>query len=117
MEITGARWSMAGAEAVLRLRSLRSSGDFDAYWKHHERMEHERNHQAKYQDGEVPELTPPTGGFSSGQEAPEPASGEVKCIAYTQRSRTQKGISLKLIPNETRQPAGSTPGKLEVVHQ
>ncbi len=29
MEITGARWSLEGAEAVLRLRSLRASGDFD----------------------------------------------------------------------------------------
>jgi hypothetical protein len=29
MEITGARWSLDGAEAVLRLRSLRASGDFE----------------------------------------------------------------------------------------
>ena len=28
MDLTGARWSLAGAEAVLRLRALRSSGDF-----------------------------------------------------------------------------------------
>ena len=27
---TGARWSLDGAEAVLRLRALRASGDFDA---------------------------------------------------------------------------------------
>ncbi len=59
MEITGARWSLVGAEAVLRIRSLRSSGDFDEYWKHHEKMEYERNHQAKYQDGKAPELTSP----------------------------------------------------------
>ncbi len=59
IEITGARWSLAGAEAVLRIRSLRSSGDFDAYWKHHEQMEYERNHQAKYQDGKAPELKSP----------------------------------------------------------
>ncbi len=31
MDITGARWSLAGAEAVLRLRALRASGDFDEY--------------------------------------------------------------------------------------
>ena len=28
----GARWTLNGAEAVLRLRALRASGDFDAYW-------------------------------------------------------------------------------------
>ncbi len=31
MDVTGARWSLAGAEAVLHLRALRSSGDFDEY--------------------------------------------------------------------------------------
>jgi hypothetical protein len=42
--ITGARWGLAGAEAVLKLRALRSSGDWDAYWQFHERREHARNH-------------------------------------------------------------------------
>ena len=32
MNVTGARWRLTGAEAVLRLRALRSSNDFDAYW-------------------------------------------------------------------------------------
>ena len=32
MELTGARWRLVGAEAVLKLRALRASGDFDAYW-------------------------------------------------------------------------------------
>jgi len=36
MDITGARWSLNGAEAVLRLRALRASGDFDAYWPFHD---------------------------------------------------------------------------------
>src|SRR5262249_50315561 len=36
MNLTGARWRLTGAEAVLRLRALRSSNDFDAYWKFHE---------------------------------------------------------------------------------
>ena len=31
MELTGARWRLVGAEAVLKLRALRASGDFDAY--------------------------------------------------------------------------------------
>ena len=39
MEVTGARWSLAGAEAVLRLRALRSSHDFDEYWTFYEAQE------------------------------------------------------------------------------
>jgi hypothetical protein len=48
LDITGARWSVRGAEAILRLRSLRSSGDFDDYWKFHLAAEHERNHASRY---------------------------------------------------------------------
>jgi hypothetical protein len=44
MDVTGARWSMKGAEAILRLRSLRASGDFDQYWIFHEKKEFERNY-------------------------------------------------------------------------
>jgi len=32
MDITGARWRLRSAEAVLRLRALRKSGDFEEYW-------------------------------------------------------------------------------------
>ena len=35
MDRTGAPWSLMGAEAVLRLRALRASGDFDPYWDFH----------------------------------------------------------------------------------
>ncbi len=35
LDITGARWSLDGAESILKLRSLKSSGDFDAYWTFH----------------------------------------------------------------------------------
>ncbi|MDT0470111.1 hypothetical protein RM764_45650, partial [Streptomyces sp. DSM 41699] len=48
LDITGARWGLAGAEAVLKLRALRSNGDFDAYWAWHEKQEFIRNHQARY---------------------------------------------------------------------
>ncbi len=44
MDITGARWDVPGAEALLRLRAIRCSGDWDAYWKFHEREEFSRNH-------------------------------------------------------------------------
>lgn len=46
MDITGARWSLKGAEAVLRLRALCSSGDFEAYWTFHLDQEARRNHAA-----------------------------------------------------------------------
>jgi hypothetical protein len=53
---TGARWSLHGAEAVLRLRSLHTSGDFDAYWAFHENRERQRNHEARYTGG-IPAIT------------------------------------------------------------
>jgi len=53
MDRTGARWSLKGAEAVLRLRALRTSGDFDAYWRFHEEQEYLRNHVALYAGGKV----------------------------------------------------------------
>jgi hypothetical protein len=65
MNLTGARWSLSGAEAVLRLRALRSSNDFDAYWQFHERQEHERNHAAHYADHHVPDVVLPAAVLSS----------------------------------------------------
>lgn len=58
MEITGARWSLEGAEAVLQFRSLRASGDFDQYWEFHLQQEYERNHASQYENGQAP-LPPP----------------------------------------------------------
>lgn len=46
--ITGARWGLKTAEAVLKIRSIRSSGDFDEYWKFHKTQEKQRNHCSKY---------------------------------------------------------------------
>ena len=59
MNLTGARWSLKGAEAVLRLRALRSSGDFDDYWRFHELAEYARNHAARYADHHVPATARP----------------------------------------------------------
>lgn len=56
---TGARWSLTGAEAVLRLRALRASGDFDDYWQFHVAKEHERTHASRYADGAAPNPLPP----------------------------------------------------------
>jgi len=60
MNLTGARWSLTGAEAVLRLRALRASDDFEAYWEFHEQQEYERNHASHYADHHVPETVPST---------------------------------------------------------
>ncbi|MBT2528028.1 hypothetical protein J7E91_22065 [Streptomyces sp. ISL-99] len=54
LDITGARWGLSGAEAVLKLRALRSNGDFDTYWAWHEKQEFTRNHQARYRDTLIP---------------------------------------------------------------
>jgi hypothetical protein len=51
LDVTGARWSLASAEAVLLLRAVIDNGDFPAYWEHHGQLEHERQHTARYQQG------------------------------------------------------------------
>ena len=51
MDITGARWSLKGAEAVLRLRALRACDDFHHYWSFHLAREQARNHLSRYADG------------------------------------------------------------------
>ena len=58
MDITGARWGLEGAEAVLRLRALRASGDFDSYWTFHEVREHARHHATHYAGAPPPTVVP-----------------------------------------------------------
>ena len=47
MERTGARWTLHGAEAVLRLRALWTNGDFEAYWGFPLQREYERHHASR----------------------------------------------------------------------
>lgn len=54
MDLTGARWGLEGAEAVLKLRALRSNGDFESYFKFHLDRERQRVHEARYSDGVIP---------------------------------------------------------------
>ena len=49
MDLTGARWSLTGAEAVLKLRAIKANGDFDAYWHYHLQEEQHHVHTARYQ--------------------------------------------------------------------
>jgi hypothetical protein len=50
MGITGARWGLDGAQAMLWLRAIAASGEADAYWDYHLTQERQRNHQSRYQD-------------------------------------------------------------------
>jgi hypothetical protein len=50
MDITGARWGLPRAEAVLKLRSLSSSGDADEYWDFYKAQCLRRNHTSRYED-------------------------------------------------------------------
>ena len=48
LDISGARWGLAGAEAILKLRALRSNADFDDYWRFHLTQERHRVHETRY---------------------------------------------------------------------
>ena len=50
MGITGARWGLDGAQAILRLRAIAANGDLTAYWTWHIQHERQRNHLSRYQD-------------------------------------------------------------------
>ena len=54
MDITGARWGIDGAEAVLKLRTVRSNGDFDEYFAFHLARERERVHASCYTGNVIP---------------------------------------------------------------
>jgi hypothetical protein len=54
MDLTGARWGLHGAEAILKLRTLHTNGDFATYWTWHLTQERRRVHQSRYLDGAMP---------------------------------------------------------------
>ena len=55
MDITGARWGLAGAEAVLKLRAIKANGDFNQYWHYHLNQERQHVHQARYHNHTIPQ--------------------------------------------------------------
>lgn len=57
MDLTGARWSLDGAEAILKLRALRSNGDLDDYWSFHLAAERQRVHESRYVDNVIPQAS------------------------------------------------------------
>lgn len=62
MEITGARWGLKGADALLKLRSVKISGDFPSYWRFHEQKQYERHYESLYLNPSILEIG---GQFSS----------------------------------------------------
>lgn len=54
MDVTGARWGLVGAEAVLKLRAIRANGDWPNYWRYHLGEEHRRIHQSQYANHIIP---------------------------------------------------------------
>lgn len=89
MEITGARWSLEGAEAILRLRSLKASGDLDDYWQYHEQMEQERNHGTPTREWKAPKTHAARRWFTS--EATSPAGRRMTVERHL--SRLSKGAA------------------------
>jgi hypothetical protein len=55
MDITGARWGLPGAEAILKLRALTSNGDFDRYWTWHLAQEQQRVYNSLYLASAIPQ--------------------------------------------------------------
>jgi hypothetical protein len=48
MDLTGARWGLPGAEAILKLRAMNTNGDFHTYWTYHLGQEKQRIHDSRY---------------------------------------------------------------------
>jgi hypothetical protein len=53
-DITGARWGLAGAEAILKLRAITANGDFHQYWRFHLAQERHHVHEARYHNHTIP---------------------------------------------------------------
>jgi hypothetical protein len=54
LALTGARWRIQGAEAVLKLRAIRKNGDWDNYFSFHLAQERKRVHESRYLDNIIP---------------------------------------------------------------
>jgi hypothetical protein len=48
LDITGSRWGLPGAEAILTLRAVQTNGDLEPYLRYHHRQEHQRTYQTEY---------------------------------------------------------------------
>ena len=67
MDITGARWGLEGAKAVLKLHALRTNGDIEEYWGFHLLREKRRIHQSRYQRNSIPSNDRPSAPVNPGE--------------------------------------------------
>jgi hypothetical protein len=54
MALSGARWRLKGAEAVLKLRAIRKNGDWGIYYSFHLAQERKRVHESQYVGNVIP---------------------------------------------------------------
>ena len=54
LEVTGARWCLKGAEAILKLRAVRKNGDWPRFWSFHLAQERKRVHEPRYHNDIIP---------------------------------------------------------------
>ncbi len=54
MALSGARWRLKGAEAVLKLRAIRKNGDWNSYYSFHLAQERKRVHESQYAGNVIP---------------------------------------------------------------
>ncbi len=55
MDLTGARWGLSGADAILKLRALRCNGDREEYWHFHLVTQRQRIHHSRYANDLIPQ--------------------------------------------------------------
>ena len=54
--ITGARWGLDGAEAVLKLRAVIDNGDLDDYMRYYKERYRSEHHLARYDEDTIERL-------------------------------------------------------------
>jgi hypothetical protein len=79
LDITGARWGLQGAEAILTLRAMISNGDFDEYRRCHLAREHQRLYPGTPQSQSLRVASPLT------PNEPHPSAIRAPCPLVTSR--------------------------------
>ena len=115
MELTDARWRLVGAEAVLKLRSLRASGDFDEYWDFHEAREYERNHAQRYSGRVVPPVTePPPPPSSSASDGSSRSCHAARRSPWTYLAHRRQKLHPTALPAGAGLPRPALPGRAQL---
>ncbi len=105
MGITGARWGLDGAQAMLWLRAIAASGDTSTYWHWHIAQEHHRNHLSRYKNSldltgmmlTLKEPHPCHIGYSNFTPPPATAAARLHCGPRGQRPADPRPEPLLLL--------------------